>query len=72
MTGAQTFKGLVEQQHRRVARKRAADGQHLLLAAGQLVAGIAAPLRPGRETTRKPSDGPAAGPRRRPRDFPPP
>ena len=40
---------LVEQQQRRVGHQRARDRQHLLLAAGQLVAHVGAPLGEARE-----------------------
>ena len=42
--GRQPFRGLVEQQERRVGHERASDRQHLLLAAGELVAHVGAPL----------------------------
>ena len=37
----QTFEWLIEQQQRRISHKRAGDRQHLLLAAGELIAEIA-------------------------------
>ena len=40
---------LVEQQQRRIGHQRARDRQHLLLAAGELVAHVAAPLGEARE-----------------------
>ena len=45
----QAFERLVHQQQRRVAHQRAADRQHLLLAARQLVAAVAPPLGQRRE-----------------------
>ena len=40
--GGQAFERLVEQEQRRIGHQRARDRQHLLLAAGQLIAEIAA------------------------------
>ena len=43
------FGRLVHQQHRRVGEERACDREHLLLAAGELVAHVGEPLRQARE-----------------------
>ena len=54
---------LVQQQQRRVAHQRAADGEHLLLAAGDLVAACGCAAPPGAGTGRRPapaSSGPGA------------
>ena len=45
----QPFERLVQQQHARIEDQRAGDGQHLLLAAGQLVAEIVAALGEARK-----------------------
>ncbi len=45
----EAFERLVEQQQRRVGHQRARDRQHLLLAAGQLIAHVAAPFLDARE-----------------------
>ena len=42
--GRESFDRLVEQQHARVEHQRAAQRQHLLLAAGKLVAEVAPPF----------------------------
>src|SRR5215472_14595201 len=47
--GRQAFERLIEQQDLRIEHERATDRQHLLLAARELVAQIAAPLREPRE-----------------------
>ena len=52
MSGARPFERLVEQQQSRIEHQRAADGEHLLLAAGKLRAEIAAALRATAETAR--------------------
>ncbi|MCY1359950.1 hypothetical protein D9M69_465550 [compost metagenome] len=57
----EAFHGLVEQQQFRVGHERAADGQHLLLAARKLVAVVAAPLAQARKEFINPLQGPAAG-----------
>src|SRR5439155_4188143 len=43
--GREPLERLVHEQQRRVAHQRPADGEHLLLAAGDLVAPVGAPLR---------------------------
>ena len=56
------FDRLVEQQQRRVGRERARDREHLLLAAGELIAGVAAAGGETRkkvvERVRRPGPGP--------------
>src|SRR5262249_38621335 len=49
---------LVHQQQRRIAHQRAADRQHLLLAARELVTAIAAPLGERREKVVDPGERP--------------
>ena len=63
MIGRQAFDRLVEQQHSRIEHQRAADRQHLLLAAGELVAEIAAALLQPRKHLVDPAHGPRPGPR---------
>ena len=46
----QALERLVQQQQRRIGHQRARDRQHLLLAAGQLIAHVARGARPGAET----------------------
>ena len=53
MIGARPFERLVEQQQRRIGHQRARDRQHLLLAAGELVAHVARAARRGAETARR-------------------
>ena len=59
--GRETLHGLVEQQHLGSARQRAAHRQHLLFAARELVACIAAPRREAGEERIDLIDAPAAG-----------
>ena len=49
MIGREALERLVHQQQRRVAHQRAADGEHLLLAAGDLVAHVRRVAREPRE-----------------------
>ncbi len=51
----EAFHGLVEQQQAGVGHERARDGEHLLLAAGQMVAQVASTLR---ERGKHPIDSP--------------
>src|SRR5204863_3689031 len=62
--GREPFERLVHEQERRVAHQRAPDGEHLLLAAGDLVAPVVAPLGELREEIVDPLEGPAARTRR--------
>ena len=61
----QPFERLVEQHDARIERQRAADREHLLLAAGKLVAEILPPLGKPREQGVDLVGGPAARPRHR-------
>ena len=56
----QTFERLVEQHDARIEHQRAADREHLLLAAGELIAEIAPPLGEPREQRVDLVGGPAA------------
>ena len=58
--GARPFRRLVHQQHARIAHQRAADRQHLLLAAGQMRGDLLVPLM----QTRKHGEHRVRGPRR--------
>ena len=51
----QTFERLVEQHDARIEHQRAADREHLLLAARELMAEIASPFGEGAGTARRPS-----------------
>ena len=55
----QAFQRLVEQQQRRIGHQRARDRQHLLLAAGELVAHVGAPLGEAREQLVHAPSGPS-------------
>ena len=55
----QALGGLVEDQQRRVGHQRPADRQHLLLAAGELAAAVAAALGQAREQAVDAVEGPA-------------
>ncbi len=55
MMGARPSSRLVEQHQARVQDQRAAERQHLLLAAGELVAEVAPPLLQPREHARRPA-----------------
>src|SRR6266480_3709551 len=57
----ESFERLVHQQQRGIAHQRAADGEHLLLAAGDLVALVGAPPREAREEVVYTIERPAAG-----------
>ena len=61
---------LVEQQQARIHHQRAGDREHLLLAAGQLVAVIRPPLLEARKDLVDALDGPAARAAPRPSDAP--
>src|SRR5262247_3548165 len=61
--GGQAFQRLVEEQDAGIENERAADGQHLLLAARKLVAEIALALAQTREHLVDPLRRPLAGPR---------
>jgi len=61
----QPFQRFVEQHHPRVEHQRAPDREHLLLAAGQLIAEILPPLGEPRKQRIDLVDGPAARPRHR-------
>jgi len=43
--GCEPFGGLVHQQQARISDQSAADGEHLLFTAGELVAAVPPPLR---------------------------
>ena len=58
--GREPLERLVHEQQRRVAHQRPADGEHLLLAAGDLVAPVAAPLRELRKKIVDALEAPAA------------
>ena len=58
----QAFQRLVEKQKTRIEHQRAADGEHLLLAAGELRAEIAATLAQTREQLEHARRGPRPGP----------
>src|SRR5438132_2768680 len=62
--GREPLERLVHEQQRRVAHQRPPDREHLLLAAGDLVAPVAAPLGELRKKIVDALDGPAAGTRR--------
>jgi hypothetical protein len=63
----QAFGGFVQDQQLGVGHQRAADGQHLLLAARQLVAEVGRALGQARKQAVHALDGPGIGrPRRRP------
>ena len=57
----ESFERLVHQQQRGIAHQRAADGEHLLLAAGDLVALVGAPLCQAREEVVDALERPAPG-----------
>src|SRR5439155_9427843 len=57
----ESFERLVHQQERGIAHQRAADGEHLLLAAGDLVALVGAPLGQAREQVVDALERPAPG-----------
>ena len=56
--GRQPHRRLVQQQQLRVGHQRAADGQHLLLAAGHRAGDLRSALRRGGGTDRRPGRGP--------------
>jgi hypothetical protein len=56
----QAFGGFVQDHQPRVGHQRAADGEHLLLAAGQLLAAMLQPLRQARERGQHALVGPVA------------
>ena len=62
----EAFGRLVEDQHARVGQQRARDREHLLLAAGELVAAIAQPLAEPRKQLEHARDGPRVRCRRSP------
>ena len=66
----QAFERLVHQQQRRVAHQRAADRQHLLLAARELVAAVVAALGERRKEIVDPCERPAPRARRHRSGFP--
>src|SRR5262245_96337 len=63
--GGEPFQRLVEQDDARIEHERAADREHLLLAAGELVAEVAAAFGPPRERPVDALGRPWAGPRDR-------
>ena len=67
--GPEPFRRFVEDQELRVGHQRAADGEHLLLAAGERVGLLIAALRELREERDHPLLAPVAGCGRRPTRF---